>query len=47
MKEKKYVTEDGTVLGNTISEAIETLNKPKFRSDFEKLRDQVEKKWNE
>jgi len=47
MKEKKYVTVDGTMLGNTISEAVETLNKPKFRSDYEKLREQVEKKWNE
>lgn len=46
-KEKKYVTMDGTILGNTISEAVETLQKPKFSSDLEKLRDQVEAKWKE
>lgn len=46
-KEKKYVTADGTVLGNTIAEAVETLQKPKFTADLEKLRDQVENKWKE
>lgn len=47
-REKKFVTSDGTVLGNTIKEATENLlNKPKFHMDFEKLRDQVEAKWKE
>lgn len=46
-REKKYVTSDGTLLGNTIPEAIETIMKPKHTLDLEKLRDQVEKKWKE
>lgn len=47
-REKKYVTNDGTILGNTIKEAVENLlNKVKFRLDFEKLREQVEAKWKE
>lgn len=46
-REKKYVTADGTVLGNTIAEAVENIMKPKFNDDFKKLRDQVEAKWNE
>lgn len=46
-KEKKYVTMEGTILGNTVAEAVASLMKPKFNSDFEKLRDQVENKWKE
>lgn len=46
-KEKKFVTADGTVLGNTVQDAVETLMKPKFTQDLEKLRDQVEAKWKE
>jgi len=46
-KEKKYVTADGTILGNTISEAVDELMKPKNQPDLEKLRDAVEKKWSE
>lgn len=46
-REKKYVTNDGTVLGNTITEAVENLHKPKFIQDYEKLRDLVEAKWAE
>lgn len=46
-REKKYVTSDGTILGNTIEEAVKSLMKPKFTQDLEKLREQVEKKWNE
>ena len=46
-KEKKFVTNEGTILGNTIEEAVTTLMKPKFSQDLEKLRDQVEKKWKE
>ena len=38
---------DGTVLGNTISDAVANLMKPKFTQDLEKLRKQVEDKWNE
>ena len=43
-KEKKYVTSEGTVLGNTIDEAVQNLMKPKFSADLEKLRDLVEEK---
>lgn len=46
-REKKYVTVDGTILGNTINEAVSNLMKPKFNVDFEKLRDLVETKWRE
>lgn len=46
-KEKKYVTAEGTVLGNTIDEAVTNLMKPKFTSDLEILRDKVESKWKE
>jgi hypothetical protein len=45
--EKKFVTADGTVLGNTISESVSTIMKPKFTADLEKLREQVETKWKE
>ncbi len=45
--EKKFVTQDGTVLGNTVGEAVATLMKPKFTQDLAKLREQVEKKWSE
>lgn len=46
-KEKKYTTQEGTVLGNTISEAVTNLMKPKFHDDLENLRDKVEAKWKE
>jgi len=46
-REKKYVTSDGTILGNTIQEAVTNLMKPKFNVDYEKLRDLVEAKWKE
>lgn len=46
-REKKYVTYDGTILGNTIDDAVAALMKPKFNIDYEKLRDQVEAKWKE
>lgn len=46
-REKKYVTSDGTILGNTVAEAVANLQKPKFNVDFEKLREQVEAKWKE
>ncbi len=46
-REKKYVTSDGTVLGNTISDAVTNLMKPKFTQDLENLRKQVEDKWKE
>lgn len=46
-REKKYVTSDGTILGNTVAEAVKSLMSPKFNVDYEKLRDQVEAKWKE
>ncbi len=46
-REKKYVTSDGTVLGNTVAEAVKSLMNPKFNVDYEKLREQVEAKWKE
>lgn len=46
-REKKFVTSDGTILGNTVAEAVESLQKQKFALDLQKLRDQVEAKWKE
>lgn len=46
-KEKKYVTADGTVLGNTIADAIKTITKPGNKADLANLRDLVEAKWKE
>jgi hypothetical protein len=46
-KEKKYVTSEGTILGNTISEAVGNLMKPKFNQDLENLRSKIESKWKE
>lgn len=46
-KEGKYTTPEGTVLGNSIMDAVETILKPKNSEDLEKLRDQVESKWKE
>lgn len=46
-REKKYVTSDGTILGNNVKEAVENLMKNKFNVDYEKLRTQVEGKWKE
>jgi len=46
-REKKYVTNDGTVLGNTIADAVKALSTNKFKIDLEKLRESVETKWKE
>jgi hypothetical protein len=46
-REKKYVTSEGTVLGNTIAEAVKNLNSPKYKIDLQNLRDSVEAKWKE
>jgi hypothetical protein len=46
-KEKKFTTSDGTALGNSIQEAVDNLQKVKFRADFEALREKVEAKWME
>jgi len=46
-REKKFVTSDGTILGNTITEAVTNLMKPKFKVDLENLRAAVEAKWKE
>lgn len=46
-REKKYVTAEGTILGNTVKEAVENLQKPKFRVDFDNLKNAVEAKWKE
>lgn len=46
-REKKFVTSDGTILGNTYVDAVNALMKPKFTVDLEKLRGQVETKWKE
>lgn len=45
--EGQYTTMDGKILGNTISEAVEFLMKPKSAKDLQALRDQVEAKWKE
>jgi hypothetical protein len=44
---KKYVTDEGTVLGNTIEEAVRELMQNKNADDLDRLREKVEKKWNE
>lgn len=46
-REKKYVLTNGTILGNTVEEAIANLKKPKFRQDYELLKKLVTDKWNE
>jgi hypothetical protein len=46
-REKKYVTSDGTILGNTVADAVKAIMQPKFSVDLEKLRGQVEGKWKE
>lgn len=46
-RDKKYVTADGTILGNTIPDAVAAIMKPKFTQDLEQLRDKVEAKWKE
>jgi hypothetical protein len=46
-REKKYVTSDGTILGNTVADAVKALMQPKFNVDLDKLRGQVEAKWKE
>ena len=44
---KKYVTTEGTVLGNTIQEAVESLMKNQNADELDRIREKVEKKWNE
>lgn len=46
-RNKKFTTSDDVILGATVNEAVDTLMKPKFRKDFEQLREQVENKWKE
>lgn len=46
-RNKNFETLDGTVLGNTVDEAVATLLHPRNSVDFEKLRDLVEAKWKE
>jgi len=46
-KERKFTLVDGPALGNSVEEAVANLMKPKMREEFERLRDLVEKKWNE
>lgn len=46
-REKKFVTSEGTILGNTIAEAVTNLMKPKFKVDLDSLRTAVEAKWKE
>lgn len=46
-REKKFVTADGTILGNTVKDAVDALQKPKFKVDFDNLKKLVESKWKE
>lgn len=46
-REKKFVTSEGTILGNTIQDAVKSLLSPKFRVDFDNLKTAVEAKWKE
>lgn len=46
-REKKFVTSDGTILGNTVKDAVTSIMKTKFSVDLQKLREQVEGKWKE
>lgn len=46
-REKKYVTSEGTILGNTIQDAVKNLMQPKFKVDFDNLKTAVEAKWKE
>jgi hypothetical protein len=46
-KEKKFTTQEGTALGNTLNEALDNIMKPKYAADLEILRDKVEAKWKE
>lgn len=46
-REKKFVTSDGTILGNTVADAVKAIMQPKFSVDLQKLREQVEGKWKE
>lgn len=46
-RDKKYTTIDGTVLGNTIDDAVAKLMTPKLSEDLQTLRDRVEAKWKE
>ena len=44
-KDKKYETSWGTLLGNTIEEAVEKISQKKFADDLKRLQEEVEKKW--
>jgi hypothetical protein len=46
-RNKKFETIDGTVLGNTIQDAVKELSTAKLTQDLEKLRDLVKAKWDE
>lgn len=46
-QEKKFVTAAGTVLGNTIDDAVKEIMTVKNSQDLETLREQVENKWKE
>ncbi len=46
-REKKFVTSEGTILGNTIQDAVKSIMQPKFRVDFDNLKNAVEAKWKE
>lgn len=46
-REKKYVTSEGTVLGNTIADAVKNLKEVKLKVDLNHLREAVEAKWKE
>lgn len=46
-KEGKYILPSGLQLGLNYTESVDVLLKPKNTSDFESLRDYVEKKWSE
>lgn len=44
---KTFQTREGTVLGNSIPEAVDTLMKQANADELDRLRDAVEKKWSE
>jgi len=46
-RDKKFTTIDGTVLGNTVEDAVGKIMTPKFSEDLSSLRDRVEQKWKE
>jgi hypothetical protein len=46
-KENKYQLPSGTIIGNTIAEATDTIMRPKQQADADALRNFVEAKWKE